>query len=75
MKTPHYKIVKDRPLPKSGRSFGDFPPLKDMEVGDSFSFNPADEGLLKTLINTYGKKNGAAFIVNMGEEAICWRTK
>lgn len=75
MKTPHYKIIKNRELPKAGRSFGNFPPLTDMEVGDCFTFNEADKERLQSLLNSYGKKNGCAFIVNVADEAVCWRVK
>ncbi len=71
MKSTHYKIIKGKELPKSGRSFGDFPPLADMEVGDSFLFNEADEKRLMSILTTYGKKNGCAFSINMGEECVC----
>ncbi len=70
----HYKIAKDSPLPKSGRSFGNFLPLKDMEVGNSFSFPAVDEKRVTALIDAYGKKNGAAFRVVVSEgKSECWR--
>ncbi len=70
----NYKIKKGVPIAKSGRSFGSLVDLSKMEVGDSFSFPPSDERMVKLFVNAYGKKNGAAFLVNLSETATCWRT-
>lgn len=70
----NYKIKKGVPVAKSGRSFGKLIDLSKMEVGDSFTFPPADERLVKLFVNDYGKKNGAAFFINMSEVSACWRT-
>lgn len=71
----HYSIRKNVDLPRSGQSYGQLLPLKNMDVGDSFSFPPADERRVKALVDTYGKKNGAAFLITYnGDGAECWRT-
>ena len=74
MKTTKYKVTKDVPLPTSGRSFGSFCPFSEMEVGDAFEFSTIDEKRVIALAEAYGKKNGAAFLVNVGDRAYCWRT-
>lgn len=75
-KPQNYKVQKNRPLPTAGRSFGNFLPFKEMEVGDSFTFATVDEKRVTAAAEAYGKKNGAAFFINMGgnDGNSCWRT-
>jgi len=73
MSTKNYKITKDKPLPKSGKHYGQFCPFKDMEVGDSFLFSEGDSKRVQQLADSYGRKNGAAFFINMSDENVCWR--
>jgi len=70
----NYKIIKNTTIPKAGRSFGNFLPLKEMEVGDSFNFAPLDEKRVISLVEAYGKKNGCAFFINVSDKGTCWRT-
>lgn len=71
----NYIIRKNVDVPKSGRSFGQFLPLKEMDVGDSFLFASADEKRVQSIVDTYGKKNGAAFFINISDDGpCCWRT-
>jgi hypothetical protein len=70
----HYSINKDKELPKSGRSFGRLLDLSKMDVGDCFSFPTADEARVKALVDAYGKKNGASFLMNFNDHGTCWRT-
>ena len=70
MSKAHYKIRKDKDAqpPRSGRSFGQLVPLKDMDVGDSFTFPNVDAKRVESRIEQYGKTNGATFMVNIGDE-------
>lgn len=74
----NYKIIKPTPekkMPKCGSSFGNFMPLKDMEIGDHFTCSLADINRVKAGIESYGKKNGCAFFLNMeSHQATVWRT-
>lgn len=74
MKSKHYKISKSVELPKSGRSFGQFCPFKDMDVGDSFSFSLGDKARVESMAHSYGQKNGCAFFVQINDEGTVWRT-
>jgi len=69
-----YEIQKGVQMPTVGRSFGSFCPFTTMEVGDAFEFSPVDEKRVIALAESYGKKNGAAFFVNVADKAYCWRT-
>ena len=72
-----YKIIKpttEKPMPKSGAHFGNFMPLKDMEIGDHFVCSLADIPRVKKGIESYGLKNGAAFFLSQeAHQATCWR--
>jgi hypothetical protein len=71
----HYHIKKGVEPAKSGRSFGKLVDLSKMEVGDCFTYPQVDEARVKSLVDTYGKKNGAAFLVTVSEsQSTCWRT-
>lgn len=76
MKNIHYKITKDKTatVPKSGRSFGQLVQLKDMDVGDSFTFPASDAKRVESRVEQYGKANGATFLINIADECVCWRT-
>lgn len=77
-KTKYYSIRKpseEHQTPKSGRMFGCFLPLKDMEVGDSFIANIIDKPRVQSMIHSYGKKNGATFMMCMEiDKLTVWRT-
>lgn len=70
----HYQLTKGATLPKSGRTFGKPIDLSKMEVGDSFTFPSADEPRVKQMVHEYGRKNGAAFQININDNGTCWRT-
>lgn len=72
--TVHYKIQKGAPIPKSGRSFGKLIDFAQMEVGDCFTFPQVDEKRVQAMADAYGKKNGAAFIINISTHCTCTRT-
>lgn len=77
MKSTPYKIKKGGEPPKTGRTFGQLVPiadLKSMEVGEHFVFPSIDEKRVTTMVEAYGKKNGGAFLINIGDECTCWRT-
>jgi hypothetical protein len=68
-----YKIIKEKPLATAGRHLGQFCPFDKMLVGDSFLFAEIDAKRVQAMADAYGRKNGAAFFMNMAEENVCWR--
>lgn len=55
-----FKIEKGIPCPKTMHKY----PFPDMEVGDSFVFNPNDAGNVNSATTAYTKKNpGVKFVV------------
>ena len=73
-KNKNYTVQKGLEIPKSGRSFGQFCPFKEMDVGDSFNFANVDEKRVQSMADAYGRKNGAAFFINISDIGTCWRT-
>lgn len=71
-----YTIIKDKPLPKSGRRYGHLLKLEAMDRGDSFEFPTVDKARVEQFVNAYGKRNGAAFTIVLEEATgTCWRVE
>lgn len=73
-KAKHYSVKKGVELATAGRTFGKLIDLSTMEIGDSFTYPMVDSSRVQTLTNDYGRKNGAAFFINLTESiGTCWR--